>query len=59
LYERLKPTGGCSANRKKRVEESWKPPGKLKSLKVRMACFFEMSQIYNPATRHNNPEDLN
>ena len=44
-----------SANR---VEESWKPLGKLKSLKIRTACFFEMSRIGNPATRPNNHEDL-
>jgi hypothetical protein len=61
LFDRPKPTVGCSANRRRRrrVEESWKPPGKLKSLKMRTAYFFEMSQICNPATWHNNPEDLN
>jgi hypothetical protein len=42
----------------KRVEESWKPLGKLKSLKMRTACPFEMSRIGIPATGCNNPEDV-
>ena len=32
---------------------------KTQSLKMRTACFFEMSWIGNPATRRNNPEGLN